>query len=136
MIAQPFRQEDLVEGCALLREKKPDLRLVFDFCQADIPPPSEGSGFSCALRATGSVALMLQQYAQLAPQWQQADGCGRLTIIDTQIASAIPSAMTALLAARQSETVYFAQDVADTDLAKMSDQVDEALYRVMFPDDD
>merc|ERR1712190_511252 len=124
MIVQPFRQEDLVEGCTLLREKKPDLRLVFDFSQSDIPPASDGSGFSCALNATGSVALMLQQYAELAPQWQQADGCGRLTIIDPQFASAIPSAMTAVLAARESDTVYLANDIADADLAKMSAQVD------------
>merc|ERR1712048_839197 len=52
MIVQPFRQEDLVEGCALLREKKPDLRLVFDFNQKDVPPVVDGSGYSCALHVS------------------------------------------------------------------------------------
>lgn len=128
MIVQPFRQADFVAGCEQLSTKRPDLRLVVDFGEEEFPPPPKGAAYSCALHLAESVPLTLERYASLALQWQEAGGCGRCTLLGARALAWAPSALVAALACREPEVILFDRDVVDTDVARLSERVDEVPY--------
>lgn len=132
MIIQPFRVEDASEGCAMLRERRPALRLVMDF--GDDPPPSvKGEAFSSTFRFPDSPAAALTQYAASAEEWNEADGCARCVVLDARTLERMPSALDVVCAIDGVEVLLFDGDVSEVAIERLSARCDDLLRAARRP---
>jgi len=156
MIVQPFRLDDISAGCALLRAQCPELRLVVDFgppipsferplmSTGRIEPEGstggapiggvKGEPYSYLAHLTSSLStpLALRHYLDRAKGWRDADGAGRAACIDAQAAASWPSALDVALACADTELIFFARDIAQADIDKLSERVDFVISSAMY----
>mmetsp|Transcript_91665 Transcript_91665/g.163141 ORF Transcript_91665/g.163141 Transcript_91665/m.163141 type:complete len:543 (-) Transcript_91665:82-1710(-) len=131
-IVNPFRAADVQAGCELLKARKPELKLVQDYGAATVPPqPSENSTFGCMWHLPETLPLVLKQYAERAPIWQEnADGFGGCTVLTSAAAASLPAIFEALMACSEVQTIFISDDISAEDVQKLSERNDEMMQRV------
>lgn len=136
LIVQPFRQEDMDVGSKLLRTKCPDVCSVCDYGDALPPKRIKGAVYGAAMHLSGNPATVLREYSERVMAWREAGGCARFVTLTPAAAAAIPSAIDIVLAVQEAEMVYVDMTVEDANVQQISSRGDEALHRLLFPDDD
>lgn len=136
-IVNPFRQVDAEEGCKMLHEKLPELKLVQDYGTSSVASQiPEGSPFSGLWQLPETLSLLLKQYAEQAPLWQEmaTDGFGYCTKMSSSVAASLPVVLEALMACSEVQLICLESDCPDDGIKKIAERVDDMLFRARLVD--
>eukprot|EP00930_Biecheleria_cincta_P047266 TRINITY_DN32728_c0_g1_i1.p1 TRINITY_DN32728_c0_g1~~TRINITY_DN32728_c0_g1_i1.p1 ORF type:complete len:575 (+),score=111.64 TRINITY_DN32728_c0_g1_i1:51-1775(+) len=131
-IVNPFRLADAEEGCKLLHEKMPELKLVQDYGTSTAPSQMpEGAVFSGLWKLPETLSLLLKQYAEQALLWQEmgTDGFGYCTTMSASVVSSLPAVLEALMACSEVQLICLDGDCPDEGIKVISDRIDDVLFR-------
>jgi len=131
-IVNPFRKADVQAGCELLKARKPELKLIQDFgAEAKPEEPDENSAFGCMWHLPETLPLILKQYAETAPIWQEkAHGFGGCTVLTSAIVTTLPAIMEALMACSEVQTICISHDMSAEVVQQLSERNDAMLQRI------